>query len=53
MISSFSDAGYFILGRPIPDHACFEQAVLKGEFGDNFFQIAGFTAQTFTSGDVA
>jgi len=30
---------------PIPDHAFFEQAVLKGQISDAFLQSARFTAQ--------
>jgi len=58
MISSFSDAGYLIRGRPHPlpgsglftnhergEHAFFEQAEFERLLSHNFLQITGFTAQ--------
>jgi hypothetical protein len=45
MISSFSDAGYLIRGRPHPRSCFFEQAVFEGEVSDRLLQRAHLVAQ--------
>ena len=45
MISSFSDAGYRIAGRPHPRSGFFEQTVFQRRVGDAFLQGTSLRAQ--------
>lgn len=44
MISSFSAAGYLILGLPQPRSCFFEQTVFKAEIGHKFLQCQSLGA---------